>query len=466
MNGKVITMKKDDAKKLLLKQKSVYYQNNDFFALANDYCKGYRGFIDYSKTERESVDWAIIEAKKNGFSEYSEGTKYKQGDKIYYNNRGKSIFLAVIGEDMADGVNIVMAHTDSPRIDLKQRPLYEAGGLSYFKTHYYGGLKKYQWTALPLSLHGVVYLNDGSELKINIGEDEDDPVLYISDLMPHIGKDQYSRHLGDGIQGEELNVINGSVPLEDDEDESVKLAVIALLNEKYGLTEKDLINAELTVTPAIKSRDVGFDRGMIAAYGQDDRICAYPAITALFELESPNKTAMAVFADKEEIGSVGVTGIRSAALSHFLIDLCDGDMKKYTMMCRRSVCLSADVGGAFDPTFAGAYEASNSAYINKGVVITKYTGSRGKSGTSDASAELFNRISKLCDNNGIIWQTGEYGKVDQGGAGTVASDISELNIDVIDIGVPILSMHSPIELASKGDIYMTYKCFAAFYLNN
>ena len=408
----------------------------------------------------------IIEAEKNGFVEYVEGTQYKQGDKIYYNNRGKSIFLAVIGENITDGVNIVMAHTDSPRIDLKQKPLYEAGGLSYFKTHYYGGLKKYQWTALPLSLHGVVFLADGTELKINIGEDENDPVLYISDLMPHIGKDQYSRHLSDGIQGEELNIINGSVPLEDDEDESVKLAVVALLNEKYGISEKDLINAELTVTPAIKSRDVGFDRGMIAAYGQDDRICAYPAITALFELDMPKKTAMAVFADKEEIGSVGVTGIRSAALSHFLIDLCDGDMKKYTMMCRRSVCLSADVGGAFDPTFAGAYESSNSAYINKGVVITKYTGSRGKSGTSDASAELFNRISKLCDNNDIIWQTGEYGKVDQGGAGTVASDISELNIDVIDVGVPILSMHSPIELASKGDIYMTYKCFKAFFVNN
>lgn len=459
-------MKKDDAKKLLLKQKTVYFQNNDLFTLANEYCKGYRSFIDYSKTERESVDWAIIEAEKNGFVEYVEGAQYKQGDKIYYNNRGKSIFLAVIGENITDGVNIVMAHTDSPRIDLKQKPLYEAGGLSYFKTHYYGGLKKYQWTALPLSLHGVVFLADGTELKINIGEDENDPVLYISDLMPHIGKDQYSRHLSDGIQGEELNIINGSVPLEDDEDESVKLAVVALLNEKYGISEKDLINAELTVTPAIKSRDVGFDRGMIAAYGQDDRICAYPAITALFELDMPKKTAMAVFADKEEIGSVGVTGIRSAALSHFLIDLCDGDMKKYTMMCRRSVCLSADVGGAFDPTFAGAYESSNSAYINKGVVITKYTGSRGKSGTSDASAELFNRISKLCDNNDIIWQTGEYGKVDQGGAGTVASDISELNIDVIDVGVPILSMHSPIELASKGDIYMTYKCFKAFFVNN
>ena len=459
-------MKKDEAQKLLLKQKSVYYQNNDFFPLANEYCKGYRKFIDYSKTERESVDWAIIEAKKNGFVEYVEGTKYKRGDKIYYNNRGKSIFLAVIGENMADGVNIVMAHTDSPRIDLKQRPLYESSGLSYFKTHYYGGLKKYQWTALPLSLHGVVFLADGSEVKINIGENEDDPVLYISDLMPHIGKDQYSRHLSDGIQGEELNIINGSVPLEDDEDESVKLTVLSILNEKYGITEKDLINAELTVTPAIKSRDVGFDRGMIAAYGQDDRICAYPATTALFELENPQKTAMAVFADKEEIGSVGVTGIRSAALSHFLIDLCDGDMKTYTKMCRRSVCLSADVGGAYDPTFAGAYEASNSAYINKGVVITKYTGSRGKSGTSDASAELYNRISKLCDNSGVAWQTGEYGKVDQGGAGTVASDISELNIDVIDVGVPILSMHSPIELASKGDIYMTYKCFKAFFVNN
>lgn len=459
-------MKKEDAQKLLLKQKSVYNNNSELFSLADEYCKGYRSFIDYSKTERESVDWAIIEAEKRGFCEFEEGKKYKKGDKIYYNNRGKSIFVAVIGEDVSDGVNIVMAHTDSPRIDLKQRPLYENSGLSYFKTHYYGGLKKYQWTALPLSLHGVLYLANGEQLKVNIGEDENDPVFYISDLMPHIGKDQYSRHLSDGIMGEELNIINGSVPMADDDDESVKLAIVALLNEKYGITERDFINAELCVAPAIKSREVGFDRGMIAAYGQDDRICAYPAITALFELEAPVKTAMAVFADKEEIGSVGVTGIRSAALSHFLIQLCDGDMKKYASLCKKSVCLSADVGGAFDPTFAGAYEAGNSAYINKGVVITKYTGSRGKSGTSDASAELFFRISKLFDDNGVVWQTGEYGKVDQGGAGTVSSDISELNIDVIDVGVPILSMHSPIELASKGDIYVTYKGFKAFYQYN
>ncbi|HPE95377.1 MAG TPA: aminopeptidase, partial [Bacillota bacterium] len=399
------------------------------------------------------------------FIPFDRNAKYKRGDKVYLNNRGKSIFLAVIGEDLNEGANLVMAHTDSPRIDIRQRPLYEAGGMSYFKTHYYGGLKKYQWTAMPLSLHGVIIKNDVSVLKINIGEAEDDPVFYISDLMPHIGKDQFAKNLSNAIEGEDLNVINGSVPLEGDEDESIKLAVLALLNEKYGINEKDFINAELCVVPASKSRDVGFDRGMIAAYGQDDRICAYPAITAIFQLKNPQRTAIAAFADKEEIGSCGVTGLRSGAMRYFFMDMCDCTDAKYTAFCENSVALSADVGGAFDPTFANAYEEKNSSYVSKGVCITKYTGARGKSGSSDASAELFSSVTRLLDGEGIVWQTGEYGKVDQGGAGTVATEIAELNIDVVDFGVPIISMHSPVELASKVDIYETYRGCCAFYKN-
>lgn len=453
---------KEEAKKLSYKRESVFTRYPFTKDDAYEYSKGYRQFIDAAKSEREAVAYAVKYASKRGFEPFCKGKKYKAGDKIYYVNREKAIYLAVIGKETLDnGTAIIVAHTDSPRLDLKQIPLFEDSGIGYFKTHYYGGIKKYQWTAIPLSLHGVVYTKDNRRIDINIGEQEDDPVFYISDLMPHIGKDQMDKKLSEGISGEGLKMINGSLSF--DEEDSTKLYILAILNEKYGIVEEDLITAELTAVPAIKSREVGFDRSMIAAYGHDDRICAYPALSALCELEKPNKTAIAMFADKEEIGSEGVTGLRSASFKDFLSELCEMQKVCVRDCCLNSICFSADVGGAYDPCYADAYEAGNSAYLNKGVVVTKYTGSRGKGGSSDASAELVSRVARLLDKNEVVWQTGEYGKVDQGGAGTVATEIAMLNIDVIDVGVPVLSMHSPIELAAKSDIYMMYKACKALY---
>lgn len=455
-------IKKEDAKKLLYKRQNVYVRYPLIKDEVFEYSKGYREFIDSAKTEREATAYAVKYATDRGFRPFEKGKKYKAGDKIYYVNRDKGIYLVVIGQESLDkGCSIIVAHTDSPRLDLKQVPLYEESGVSYFKTHYYGGIKKYQWTALPLSLHGVVYTKSGGRVDIDIGENEDDPIFYISDLMPHIGKDQAEKKLNEGISGEGLNIINGSIPF-DDED-GAKLYILALLNEKYGICEADLITAELSAVPAIKSREVGFDRSMIAAYGHDDRICAYPALSAICELNNIEKTAIAMFADKEEIGSEGVTGLRSSSFKDFLSELCDMQNVCVRDCCLNSLCFSADVGGAYDPCYADAYEANNSAYLNKGVVVTKYTGARGKSGSSDASAELVSKVAKLLDKNEVVWQTGEYGKVDQGGAGTVANEIAMLNIDVIDVGVPLLSMHSPVELAAKSDIYMMYKaCFALY----
>ena len=454
-------MDKELSKKLLYKPLNVFL-NEDVKQNADEYCKGYREFIDSAKTEREAVDYAVMQAEKNGFVAYDRKASYKPGDRVYYVNRKKGIYLAVIGKEKTEtGVRMIIAHTDCPRLDLKQKPLYEEANLALLKTHYYGGIKKYQWTAIPLSLHGVIYRADGTEVKVCIGEDESEPVFYISDLMPHIAKDQYAKTLGEGITGEGLNLIAASAPY--DEEDGVKLNLLSILNEKYGITERDLITAELTATPATRSREVGLDRSMIMAYGHDDRICAYPAYTALFDLDIPEHTCIAAFADKEEIGSEGVTGLRSDFLPHFLMDLCANDNSDYIACCANSICLSSDVGGAYDPNFGGAYDPKNSAYINNGPVIVKYTGSRGKSGCSDASAEVVSRVARMFDNEGVIWQCGEYGKVDQGGAGTVASEVAALNIDVVDCGVPILSMHSTGELASKGDIYMMYKADKAFY---
>lgn len=457
-----VKMDKEEAKKLLYKKENIYIRFPQLKDNIDEYAKSYRKFIDSAKTEREATAFAIKYAEERGFVPFEKGKKYKAGDKIYYSNREKAIYLAVIGqESLNKGCNIIVAHTDSPRLDLKQIPLYEDSGIGYFKTHYYGGIKKYQWTVLPLALHGVVYTKKNGRIDINIGEDESDPVFYISDLMPHIGKDQMKKKLSEGITGEGLNIINGSVPF--DEEDGTKLYVLALLNEKYGITEADLITAELTAVPAIKSREVGLDRSMIAAYGHDDRVCAYPALSALCELTDVKKTAIAMFADKEEIGSEGVTGLRSSSFKDFLSELCEMQNACSRDCCLNSLCFSADVGGAYDPCYADAYEKTNSAYINKGVVVTKYTGARGKGGSSDASAELVTKVASMLDENKVVWQTGEYGKVDQGGAGTVATEIAMLNIDVIDVGVPLLSMHAPIELAAKADIYMMYKACLALY---
>ncbi len=426
------------------------------------FIKDYRSFIDSAKTERCAVEYAVNMAKSAGFVEYRAGSNLKSGDKVYYVNHEKSLILARIGSRPLDeGCRIIASHIDSPRLDLKPTPLYENSDIAYFKTHYYGGIKKYQWTAIPLELHGVVYRADGTRVDINIGADPSDPVFYISDLMPHIGKDQMSKTASEFISGEGLNIINGSLPI--DADGGVKLKVLSLLNEKYGITERDLITAELTAVPAIMSREVGFDRSLIAAYGHDDRICAFPSLVALLNEETPEHTSIVMLADKEEIGSYGVTGLGSESYPDFIRSLCDSTNGDFLACKRASVCLSADVGGAYDPCYSDAYEASNSAYLNRGVVISKYTGSRGKGGCSDASAETLAKLAKIFDDNGVVWQIGEYGKVDQGGAGTVASEIAHFGIEVIDCGVPILSMHSVTELASKYDIYEMLRASEVFF---
>ena len=433
-------MTEEQAKSLLLKQENVYTRDPQLREPAFAYCEGYKAFLNAAKTEREAVEWAVREAEANGFVPYDPTVSCKPGDRVYRVNRGKSVMLAVIGTDAPEaGFSIVVSHIDSPRLDLKQRPLYETAGISYFKTHYYGGIKKYQWTALPLALHGTVMTESGGRVDVRIGEAEGEPVFFISDLMPHIAKDQYEKKLGDAISGEGLNIINGSLPLGEGSD-AVKLGLLALLHEKYGITEADLRTAELSAVPAQKAVDVGFDASMIAAYGQDDRVCAYPSLTALFETKAPARTCVVVLADKEEIGSEGVTGLRSAALAHFLTSLCENRGADYKTCFAASDCLSADVGGAYDPCYAEAYEAGNSAYLNHGVAVMKYTGARGKSGSADASAELLAKLARIFRENDVVWQTGEYGKVDQGGAGTVATEIAMLNISVVDTGVPILSM--------------------------
>ena len=456
-------MTEEQAKSLLLKQENVYTRDPQLREPAFAYCEGYKAFLNAAKTEREAVEWAVREAEANGFVPYDPTVSCKPGDRVYRVNRGKSVMLAVIGTDAPEaGFSIVVSHIDSPRLDLKQRPLYETAGISYFKTHYYGGIKKYQWTALPLALHGTVMTESGGRVDVRIGEAEGEPVFFISDLMPHIAKDQYEKKLGDAISGEGLNIINGSLPLGEGSD-AVKLGILALRHEKYGITEADLRTAELSAVPAQKAVDVGFDASMIAAYGQDDRVCAYPSLTALFETKAPARTCVVVLADKEEIGSEGVTGLRSAALAHFLTSLCENRGADYKTCFAASDCLSADVGGAYDPCYAEAYEAGNSAYLNHGVAVMKYTGARGKSGSSDASAELLAKLARIFRENDVVWQTGEYGKVDQGGAGTVATEIAMLNISVVDTGVPILSMHSPVELAAKADIYMLHRALAAYF---
>ncbi len=426
------------------------------------FCQAYRAYMDASKTERDAVRNSVKLAEEAGFVPYVPGAPLTPGQKVYYVNRQKSLMLAVIGsEPLSEGFRIIASHIDSPRLDLKPMPLYESSGIGYFKTHYYGGIKKYQWTAIPLALHGVVYKGDGTAVDICIGEDEDDPVLYVSDLMPHIAKDQMAKNAGSVISGETLNLMAGSLPY--DEEDGVKLNILSILMDKYGICERDLITAELSAVPAMKSRIVGLDRSMIAAYGMDDKVCAYPSLRALAELDVPKHTCVVFLADKEEIGSEGVTGLRSEAYGSFLRDLCADAGVCDRRAFRNSICISADVGGAYDPNFADAYEASNSSYLGNGVTISKYTGSRGKGGCSDATAELVSYVARMMDFNGVAWQTGEYGKVDQGGAGTVAVDIAKIGIDVIDVGVPLLSMHSPMELAAKSDIYAMYQCCNAFY---
>lgn len=431
---------------------------------ADKFCEGYKEFITLCKTERECASFAQAAAEKAGFVPFELATKYEPGDKVYSINRKKAIILTVFGKKpLSEGVKIIASHIDAPRLDLKPNPLYEDSELALLKTHYYGGIKKYQWTAIPLAMHGVVVLKNGESLQVNIGEKADEPKFVITDLLPHLGAEQAKRTLSEGIKGEELNVLVGSRPFRSDKgSELVKLNILKLLNEKYGMIEEDFFSAELEIVPAFTAADIGFDRSMIGGYGQDDRVCAYPSLIAALEYKGQEHTLVTVLTDKEETGSDGNTGLNSAYLKHFIEDIAKQQGIEGRDVLRRSECLSADVNAAFDPTFPSVHDKMNASYLNKGIVVTKYTGSRGKSGTSDASAEFMGRVRRIFDDAGITWQVGELGKVDEGGGGTVAQYVANLNVDVVDVGVAVLSMHSPFEVVSKLDVYMAYKAFKAF----
>ena len=454
------------AKELLINRRSGYFQVPDEeVAKADEFCNGYRDFIGKAKTEREVAGFAVRAAEKAGFVPFEAGRHYRSGDRVYYDNRGRAVILAVIGtQGCRDGVRIAAAHIDSPRLDLKPHPLYEKDGLALFKSHYYGGLKKYQWTATPLSLHGRVVLKDGTQVDLRVGEERGDPQFCVTDLLPHLAGDQMQKTLGKAIEGENLNILAGSRPVRAEEGENLfKLNLMKILNEKYGMTEEDFVSADLELVPAFGARDIGFDRSMIGAYGHDDRVCAYPALMAALEMETPERTVLTVLADKEEIGSDGNTGLNSQFMRYFIADLAEAEGLKVRHVLSRSKCLSADVTAAYDPTYAEAYESLNSCYLNSGVGLAKYTGARGKSGTSEASAEFVSEIRRLFEANGVLWQIGELGKVDGGGGGTVAMFIANLNVDVLDIGVPVLSMHAPFEIVSKLDVYMTYRAVRVFF---
>ncbi len=429
------------------------------------YAKRYMAFMNACKTEREATAWAIAQAQALGFRPYAPGMEAKPGDKIYYNNRNKSIALAILGrESLAEGANICAAHVDSPRLDLKPNPLYEDSEVAYFKTHYYGGIKKYQWPITPLALHGVVYRKDGSVIPITIGEDPSDPVLMISDLLIHLSAEQMQKTLEKGIVAEQLNVILGTEPIQGEGAELVKLNIMKWLNQHYGLIEADFQSAELTMVPAGPCREVGLDRSLIAAYGHDDRACAFAEMDALFSLEVPVKTAVCILADKEEIGSIGISGMQSHFFEHFMGGLCDAQGARLEDCLANSFCLSADVSNAFDPTFAEVCDRRNNSYLNHGVAIMKYTGGNGKSRASDASAEAMGHVRSTLDKAGVLWQMATLGKVDVGGGGTVAAFMANRNIVTVDAGVPVLNMHAPWELAAKLDCYMTMEACKAIYL--
>ena len=431
----------------------------------NAYCEDYKKFLDAGKTERECVDETLRLAEKHGFKPFTRGMALNPGDKVYRVNRGKAVMLAVIGtRSLSEGVNIGAAHIDAPRLDLKPNPMYEDAELAFLKTHYYGGIRKYQWVTIPLELHGVIALKDGTTVKVCVGAGEGEPQFTIDDLLPHLGAEQSKKPLGEAIPGESLNLLIGSRPFKDDEgSDRVKLAILDLLNQKYGIVEEDFISAELSAVPAFRATDIGFDRSLIGAYGHDDRVCGFAALAALFALGTPARTAVCMLADKEEIGSEGVSGMRSAAFDTFMSDLCDAQRVPLKVCYEKSFCLSADVTAAFDPNFADVYEKRNSARVNYGMGLCKYTGARGKSGASDASAELVAYTRKVLDAAGVVWQMAELGKVDAGGGGTVACYMAERDIDTLDAGVPVLSMHAPFETVSKLDCYMTYKGMKAVY---
>ncbi len=432
---------------------------------AEAFCEGYKRFLDEGKTERECVEAALCRLNAAGYEPIDFNRAYKPGDKVYYVNRKKALVMTTFGEkSVSEGVRLNAAHIDSPRLDLKPNPLYEKSDIAYFKTHYYGGIRKYQWGTVPLAMHGVVVKKDGEVVNIRVGEEVGDPVFCVSDLLPHLASKQNERKLSEGLKGEELTVIVGSIPFADESvKEPVKLLALKLLNEKYGIAEADFYRAEIEMVPAQKAVDVGLDRSLIGAYGQDDRVCAYTALMAEIDTRRPEYTTVTVLADKEEIGSEGNTGMNSDFLKHYIEYLAgmQGADPKDTFA--HSLCLSSDVNAAFDPTFSEVFETNNSSFLNKGCVLTKYTGARGKSGSNDASAETMAKVIAIMEKNGVYWQAGELGAVDEGGGGTIAKYVAHLNIDVVDLGVPIISMHSPFELSSKLDVLNTYRAFCAFY---
>lgn len=457
-------------------EKLIYHIGNKFDDLSEkdrekmtEFCEDYKGFLTKAKTEREFCDNALHMLEQAGFVSLDAKKSLSPGDRVYTVNRGKGIVAAVIGkEPLSCGVNLVGAHIDAPRLDLKPNPLYESEEIAYLKTHYYGGIKKYQWTAIPLSIHGVIVKTDGTQIRIRIGEDAGDPIFCITDLLPHLAQDQMQKKMSEAIPGEGLNILIGNVPCEDkDVTERVKANILHLLNEKYDITEEDFVSSEIEIVPAFPARDLGFDRSMVAGYGQDDRVCAYTAFRAVLDLKKPKRTAVCLLVDKEEVGSMGNTGMQSRYFENVLAKMClleDEEANGFTVReaLSNSTCLSADVGVVYDPNFADTCDKRNTAFLNGGLMMTKYTGSRGKGGASDASAELVAKIRGIFHDNGVLWQMGELGKVDCGGGGTIAQYVANLDVDVIDCGVPLMSMHSPYEVAGKLDIYMAYKGYHAF----
>ena len=431
---------------------------------AYDYATGYVKFLDSAKTEREAVVLGIKMAEAAGYRPYRFGDKISVGDKLYYNNRGKNLFVFRVGtEPINEGIRITCAHIDSPRLDLKQNPLFESSDMAFLKTHYYGGIRKYQWVAMPLALHGVVVREDGEVVNITVGENEDEPAMYITDLLPHLAAADNAKPVGTAFPAEKLNVLVGSRPLDGEEKDAVKANVLAYLNEKYGITEADFQSAELCIVPAGRARDVGFDRSMICAYGHDDRCCAYPSLTAQIDADEKVHTTMCILADKEEIGSEGVSGMQCSLILDLISALAQELGGNDAAVRANSKCLSSDVAATYDPNFDEVYEKRNAALINCGVAMCKFTGARGKSGTSDASAELVGWVRRCLNGAGVVWQTCELGKIDVGGGGTIAKYMANHNIDTIDLGVPVLSMHAPYEVIAKTDLYEAYRAFVAFY---
>ena len=461
----------ENQKNNLLNKKEIGWKNLDtrekeaIFSFSNGYIK----FLNTAKTEREAVCVAKEIAESNGFRDISTFDKLNPGDRVYFVNREKSMYLAILGtEKLEKGVQIVGSHIDSPRLDLKPNPLYEDSGFAYFKTHYYGGIKKYQWTTIPLSIHGVIVKSNGQKINVNIGEDDSDPIFTITDLLPHLAQDQMEKKLKNGIDGEDLNLLLGSIPCDNEkETDKIKLNILNILNQKYDITEADFLSSELEIVPAFKARSLGFDGSMVAAYGQDDRVCAYTSLSAMMALENVKTTAICILSDKEEIGSMGNTGMESHMFDYFVSELLNKSGENKPNLLDKVFCfskmLSADVDAGFDPIYASVSDKTNSAFLGRGIGLNKYTGARGKSGASDANAEYVAWIRNLLEKNNIRYQISELGKVDVGGGGTIAYILANKGVDVIDCGVPVLSMHAPYEVTSKFDIYTAYKTYKAFW---